>query len=223
MQLTHEHIAKVAQALVDVDAIKVSTQQPFIYTSGWASPVYLDICQLMSVPIQRSEVMHTTMQFLAGIISDSGINAIVGAESSGIAFAAWIADRANLPMLYLRKRPIGWGVDAQIEGKLPQNPKILLVDDVTTDGRSKVGAALALRKARATIHDIFVLVNFDIYQHTTKKFEENHLKLHALITWPKLYQVLASTAQLPPLQKKSIEDFNDSPITWSLKHGGVGA
>ncbi|WP_197364816.1 orotate phosphoribosyltransferase, partial [Streptomyces clavuligerus] len=124
--------------------------------------VYVDAHALLCDVAWRTELMEAAARAVAPLVARQGIGAVVGSESSGIAFAAWLADRLGLPMLYLRKRPIGWGVQAQLQGRLPHRgdglpARVLLVDDVTTDGRSKMAAAQALRQVGVDVGDALVL------------------------------------------------------------------
>jgi orotate phosphoribosyltransferase len=127
-----------AKMLLEVDAVRFMEDKPFIFTSGWASPVYTDCRRLISFP----RVRRTLIDFgAATVLREAGFeqfDAIVGGETAGIPFAAWMADRLDLPMLYVRKKPKGFGRNAQIEGHLVEGQRVLLVEDLTTDGRSKV-------------------------------------------------------------------------------------
>ena len=143
-----------AKMLLEVEAVRFMTDKPFIFTSGWASPVYTDCRRLISFP----RVRRTLIDFgAATIMRDAGFeqfDAIVGGETAGIPFAAWMADRLDLPMLYVRKKPKGFGRNAQIEGHLDDGQRVLLVEDLTTDGRSKVNFCKALREAGATVDHV---------------------------------------------------------------------
>ena len=131
--------------------------KPFIFTSGWASPVYTDCRRLISFP----RVRQTLMDFgAATVFRDAGFeqfDTVVGGETAGIPFAAWMADRLMLPMQYVRKKPKGFGRNAQIEGHLEPGQRVLLVEDLTTDGGSKINFCNALRAAGATVEHIFVI------------------------------------------------------------------
>src|SRR5690554_3763550 len=105
----------LANLLIDLDVIKVAEDQPFFYTSGWASPIYLDTQALLSNVSARKQIMAHTRNLLAPTIEQQAISAIVGVESSGVAYAAWMAQSFELPLLFLRKKPVGWGMKAQIE------------------------------------------------------------------------------------------------------------
>ena len=134
-----------AKMLLEVEAVRFMTDKPFIFTSGWASPVYTDCRRLISFP----RVRRTLIDFAAAtVMREAGFeafDAVAGGETAGIPFAAWMADRLALPMLYVRKKPKGFGRNAQIEGHLVEGQRVLLVEDMTTDGRSKVNFCNALR------------------------------------------------------------------------------
>lgn len=214
---------KIADALLEMEVIRISEQHPFFYTSGWASPIYIDVRQLLTRVDIRTELIGAALSLVQRLRRVQDIHAIVGTEGSGVVFAAWLADRLQLPMLYLRRRPIGWGHSAQIEGALPPKARLLLVDDVTTDGRSKIDACLTLEKLGATSCDALVWVNFDIYPQTQQLQQVHQIGLHSLITWPVLCKALFRTNRLTVQQQRTIEAFNDSPVHWSLQHGGIGA
>ncbi|MCS4509085.1 orotate phosphoribosyltransferase [Xylophilus ampelinus] len=215
--------ARVARALVALGAVRVADATPFIYTSGWASPVYVDARLLMSSVALRTEVMDIATHAIAPHVAASGINAVVGAESAGIAFAAWLAERLRLPLLYLRKRPIGWGITAQLEGRMPAEARVLLVDDVTTDGRSKGGAAAALRQAGTVVDDALVLLDYALYPTPAAAADTAALRLHALATWPQLHAALQEDGRLTGAQAAMLADFSAAPVRWSVAHGGIGA
>jgi orotate phosphoribosyltransferase len=214
--------AAAAQALLEVQAVFVYTTQPFVYTTGWASPVYIDCRKLMSRTDLRSQTMDLAATLLRASLGDK-INVVAGVETAGIPFAAWIAERLDLPMVYVRKKSRGWGVNAQIEGDLPANARCLLVDDLTTDGLSKIGIANALRQAGASVADIFVLFNYDVYPHSQQIFSDNGITLHALATWRDIFSQTKALNYFTPVKAKEIKTFLADPVGWSLLHGGVGA
>lgn len=215
--------ARMARALVATDAVRIAGDDtPFFYTSGWASPVYVDAHALLSDVAWRTDLMDAAAHAVAPLVAQRGIAAVVGSESSGIAFAAWLADRLGLPMLYLRKRPVGWGVQAQLQGRLPPGGSVLLVDDVTTDGRSKMAAAGALRQAGAQVGDALVLFDYAIYPQTAELLAQQALRLHALASWTHLHAALIDSGRLGDAQLRTLQAFTASPTQWSLAHGGTG-
>lgn len=215
--------ARLAEILAALGAVHVAAEQPFFYTSGWASPVYVDARVLMSDVAARTEAIDIAARELGKLGARQGFNVVVGVENSGIAFAAWIADRLGLPLSYLRKRPIGWGSRAQVEGRLPEAAHALLVDDVTTDGVSKIAAATALRQTGARVDDVLVFMEFDLYPETAARFAAQGLTLRALTNWADLHAALKAQGRLSPQQTEMLAAFDADPVRWSIEHGGVGA
>ncbi len=210
-----------ANALLALKAVHISQERPFIYTSGWASPVYVDCRKLMSDVTSRLLLMDHAAALLREKLTGQ-IDCIAGAETAGIPFACWIAERLNLPMVYVRKKAMGWGVHAQIEGDLPSGARCLLVDDLTTDGLSKIGAALALRQAGATISDVFVVFNYDIYPQSVSAYADHNITLHALATWQDIFAQTKAISYFAPERAKEIKAFLNDPVHWSVTHGGAG-
>ena len=109
------------------------------------------------------------------------IDYIAGGETAGIPYASWISEKLNKPMIYIRKKPKGFGKLSQIEGSIKKKSKVLLIEDLSTDGKSKINFCNAIKKAGGRINDIFVIFNYDIYSDTI--FKKNKLKLHYLTNW----------------------------------------
>src|ERR1700758_2572950 len=127
-----------AKMLLEVDAVRFMTDKPFIFTSGLASPVYTDCRRLISFPRVRASLIDFGASTLARDVGFEAFDAVAGGETAGIAFAAWMADKLGLPMQYVRKQAKGFGRNAQIEGEVKDAQRVLLVEDMTTDGGSKV-------------------------------------------------------------------------------------
>jgi len=211
-----------ANTLLALNAVRVFEDRPFIYTSGWASPVYVDCRKLMSDAARRTLLMDHAAALLREKLGTS-IDCIAGTETAGIPFACWLAERLNLPMVYVRKKAMGWGINAQIEGDLPVGARCLLVDDLTTDGLSKIGAALALRQAGATVRDVFVVFNYDIYPQSKQAYADHQIELHSLATWHDIFSLTKVMSYFSPERAKEIKDFLQDPMRWSVEHGGAGA
>ena len=107
-----------AKMLFEIEAVHFRSDNPFIFTSGVASPVYIDCRKLISFPRIRSTLMDFGASMLAKDVGFEQFDAVAGGETAGIPFAAFIADRLNLPMQYVRKKPKGFGRDARIEGDI---------------------------------------------------------------------------------------------------------
>jgi orotate phosphoribosyltransferase len=210
-----------AKMLLEVEAVRFMTDKPFIFTSGWASPVYTDCRRLISFP----RVRRTLIDFGASmVLRDAGFeqfDSVAGGETAGIPFAAWMADRLMLPMQYVRKKPKGFGRNAQIEGEIKPGERVLLVEDMTTDGRSKVNFCKALRDAGAVVEHVFVIFFYDIFPEGKKVFSDLGVTLHALATWWDVLAVAKQSGKFDKARLAEVEEFMNDPAAWSKAHGGV--
>src|SRR3990170_7863030 len=157
-----------AKMMLEVKAVHFSDGKPFVFTSGWASPVYIDCRKLISYPRVRSTLIDFATTTILRDIGFEQFDTVAGGETAGIPYAAWIADRLALPMQYVRKKPKGFGRNAQIEGVLTEGQRVLLVEDLNTDGRSKAKFCQALRDAGAVVEHVFVVFNYGIFKDTPK-------------------------------------------------------
>ena len=209
-----------AKMLFEIEAVHFMSDKPFIFTSGKASPVYIDCRKIISFPRVRSTLMDFGAAKLAENIGFEEFDAVAGGETAGIPFAAFIAERLNLPMQYIRKKSKGFGRDARIEGDIQKGQRILLVEDLTTDGGSKLNFAEAIRNAGAEVRHTFVIFYYDIYKNTISILNEKDLRLHYLATW---WDMLSLAKKINRFENKTIdtvEEFLNNPIDWSQKNGG---
>jgi orotate phosphoribosyltransferase len=210
-----------AKILLEVDAVRFMTDKPFIYTSGWASPVYTDCRRLISFPRVRRTLVDFGVATIQRDVGFEQFDAVAGGETAGIPFAAWMADRLMLPMQYVRKQTKGFGRNAQIEGHLKDGDRVLLVEDMTTDGRSKVNFCKALRSAGATVDHVFVFFFYDIFPEGKKILGDLGVSLHALATWWDVLTVAKASGRFDKDKLRSVEEFMKDPSGWSNAHGGV--
>ncbi|HCI46612.1 MAG TPA: orotate phosphoribosyltransferase, partial [Rhodospirillaceae bacterium] len=184
------------------------------------SPVYIDCRKIIAFPRARRLLMDFALANLVREIGVESIDCIAGGETAGIPFAAWLADRLDLPMCYVRKEPKGFGRMAQIEGDLAEGARTLLVEDLTTDGGSKVRFVEALRKAGAEVNDTFVIFHYGIFDASLDTMAELQLRLHSLTTWWDVLKVARDDKWLPSKTVQVVEDYLKNPVGWSDAHGG---
>ena len=212
-----------ARMLLEVKAVLFSEDKPFIFTSGWASPVYIDCRKLIFYPRIRTQLVDFAAATLSRDAGFEQFDVIAGGETAGIPYAAWIADRFGLPMQYIRKKPKGFGRNAQIEGDVRDGARTLLVEDLTTDGRSKINFCKALREAGAVVDHVFVNFYYDIFPESKKTMSELGVRLHHLATWWDVLRVVKQGKYLAPAQIGEVEKFLNAPADWSAAHGGVSS
>jgi orotate phosphoribosyltransferase len=206
--------------MLEVQAIQFNAEMPYIFTSGWASPVYTDCRKLISYPRLRKRLMGFAEEIILSEIGAESLDAIAGGETAGIPFAAWIADRLELPMLYVRKKPKGFGRNAQIEGDVREGARVLLVEDLATDGRSKLTFAEALRTAGCSVSHTFVVFHYGIFKESTEVLAANGVTMHALATWWDILAEARRSGAVPAKTLETVEAFLNAPAEWSAAHGG---
>jgi orotate phosphoribosyltransferase len=210
-----------ARMLLEVEAVRFMSDKPFIFTSGWASPVYTDCRRLISFPRTRRQLIDFGA---ATIMREAGFeqfDAVAGGETAGIPFAAWMADRLDLPMLYVRKQPKGFGRRAQIEGHMVDGQRVLLVEDMTSDGRSKVNFCNALREAGGKVDHVLVFFFYDIFPEGRTILRDLGVTLHSLATWWDVLAVAKTSGRFDAAKLAEVEKFMHDPAAWSKAHGGT--
>lgn len=213
---------QVARMLLEIEAVHFRADPPFTFTSGMASPVYIDCRKLISYPRIRAACMDFACSILAQDAGFERFDAVAGGETAGIPFAAWIADRLALPMQYVRKKPKGFGRDARIEGDIHEGQRVLLVEDLTTDGGSKVSFVEAIREAGAECAHTIVVFYYGIFDDVPEKLGEHGITLHYLATWHDVLAEARAGAYFDADVMDEVEAFLNDPLPWSQAHGGKG-
>jgi orotate phosphoribosyltransferase len=210
-----QEIARLtARMLLEIKAVNFNSTEPFTLASGLPSPSYIDCRKLISHPRIRA----TLMDFLAiTVMREAGFEAfdnIAGGETAGIPFAALMAERLALPMTYVRKKPKGYGRNARIEGEMSEGQRVLLVEDLTTDGGSKLSFVDAIRDTGATCAHTAVIFYYDIFPETVKTLGDHGVQLHHLCTW---WDVLAEAKEQAAFSEETlaeVESFLRNPREW---------
>ncbi|MBY6090097.1 orotate phosphoribosyltransferase [Pseudooceanicola sp. 502str34] len=212
---SQEEIARLtAGMLLDIQAVHFNSDEPYIYASGKPGPTYIDCRKLISFPRIRS----TLMDFLAmTVMRNAGLEAfdnVAGGETAGIPFAALVAERMSLPMTYVRKKPKGYGRNARIEGAMSEGERVLLVEDLTTDGGSKISFVNAIRDTGASCAHTAVIFYYGIFPQTEKVLGDHGVSLHYLCTW---WDVLAEARRRKAFSEETlneVEAFLNDPTGW---------
>lgn len=213
----------VARILLEIAAVHFRPDQPFILTSGRASPVYIDCRKIISFPRARRMVTELAAQVVEREIGFESLDAVAGGETAGIPYAAWLADRLGLSMLYVRKKPKGFGRGAQIEGDMPVGARCLLVEDLATDGGSKVNFINAIRQAEGKIEHALVVFHYGIFPQSVTTLADLGVKLHGLATWWDVLDAARETGRLDTGAQAKVRAFLEDPEGWSNANGGKTA
>ncbi len=214
MVMPNADIAKqTAKILLDTKSVLFNAKQPFTLTSGKVSPVYVDCRRPIAFPEGRTFMMDQAAKLLrdaCGVIDYAA-----GGETAGIPYAAMIAERLNVPMLYVRKKPKGFGRMAQIEGCMDEAGKsAVLIEDLQTDGGSKKVFIEALRNAGASVHHSFVIFHYGIFKSSLENMKTLNVELHNLTTWWEVLSVARDHHYFDQHTLKAVESFLNDPVKW---------
>tara|TARA_Y100000031_G_scaffold155418_1_gene206142 strand:- start:424 stop:1335 length:912 start_codon:yes stop_codon:yes gene_type:complete len=209
-----------AKILLDTKSVLFNAKEPFTLKSGRQSPVYIDCRRLVSFPEARSKLMNAAAQLISNEIGLENIDYVAGGETAGIPYGAFIADRVEKPMIYVRKAPKGYGRMGQIEGHLPEKmedgskPKVILVEDLQTDGGSKEIFINALRMADAEVSHTFVIFHYGIFPASEENMEKMGINLLSLATWWDVLALAKAEKYFDKATLKSVESFLKDPNSW---------
>ena len=170
-----------ARLLIETKSVLFRPDDPFIFTSGRPSPVYVDCRRLISFPDARRQLMAMMADQIREAVDVAQLAVVAGGETAGIPFAAWVSELLDLPMVYIRKKPKGFGRNARIEGVLPEGREAILVEDLATDGGSKISFVDGLREAGAECGHTFVIFHYGIFPEGIRTLEKAGVTCTA---WP---------------------------------------
>ena len=213
LENSHDKIAKI---LIDIESIKFSFDKPFTLTSGNKSPVYVDCRKIISYVNERNFIINNAIQYIEE--KKLQFDLLAGGETAGIPYAAFLAERLNKKMIYVRKKAKDFGKNQQIEGEFSKGEKIILIEDLATDGGSKVVFVNALRNVGLKISDIFVIFYYDIFDIKETPLGSLDVNMHFLCSWKNIINVLTNTNMYSKEKIDNLNFFLNDPINWRKKN-----
>ena len=203
---------KIAEILINISSVKFSFDNPFTLTSGNKSPVYVDCRKIISHVNERNIILQTTAEYIKN--NNLKFDIFAGGETAGIPYAAFLADRFQKKMIYVRKKTKGFGKNQQIEGTFRENQKVILVEDLATDGGSKVIFVEAMRKAGLIVKDVFVIFFYDIFDNKQSILSKLDVKIHSLCTWKDIISVIKKRNLYDQNEIENLQKFLSNPEEW---------
>lgn len=216
---------KIAEMLLQTEAIQVYREKPFVFVSGRISPVYIDCRKILSFPEEREYIVTQLANEVETAVGLANVDVIAGGETAGIPYASFVAHLTKKPMIYIRKQPKGYGGTKQIEGILTPGQRVLLVEDLITDGLSKLRFNIGIRGAGAKMTHclcVFDYASDRLNQHEGKEnLAKNDIRLHVLLNWDDILDTGLSKSYFSEDASKQIVDFLKDPENWGRKMGFV--
>ena len=173
---------KIANLLLSIGCVNIDFKKQFTLTSGKKSPVYVDCRKLISFPKERELIINEMSKQIKSKYKDNS-TIIAGGETAGIPYSSFLCQKMKYPMIYIRKSPKGFGKGKLIEGEFKKNTQSILVEDMATDGGSKLHFIKALRQNKLKVKDIYVVFYYGIYPKANKNISKMKVNLNYLTSW----------------------------------------
>ncbi len=212
----HNTRKQVAQALLEIDAVRFSPRKPFTFKSGILSPVYVDNRVLPYYPEQWRQII-SAFQFAIGA-SGTPFDVIAGLETAGIPHSAALSYSMKRPSIFVRKQAKDHGTGKRIEGGEVKNKRVLLIEDLVTTGGSSLSGVKALRDEGAIVEDCMAIVSYG-FQEALDAFTTAGVRLTMLTTFPILAEAAREQNQFGDDELRMIYDWLADPHMWGEKHG----
>ena len=203
---------KIAEKLINIGSVQFSFENHFTLTSGLKSPVYVDCRRIISFVEERDFIMGEAINYFQK--NNLQFDLIAGGETAGIPYAAIISEKTKKPMLYIRKKPKGFGKNQQIEGEFKEKENAILIEDLATDGGSKVIFVEAMRKAGLKVKDIFVIFYYDIFNFKDSVLSKLDVNIHSLCTWKDIIAVIEEKNLYNQNDINNLKKFLSNPDDW---------
>lgn len=205
----------IARILWETQAVKISVDKPFQLVSGNYSPIYIN-CRTLISNTAAIDLITACIHWWY-LNHKINVDVIAGGETAGIPYAAFVAQRLSKPMVYVRKKPKGYGMGPLVEGSIDKGQRVLLVEDLITDGGSKEGFILGLRDAGATVEHCMVV--FDRQQGGGDFLKGLGVTLHALCTMDAVLKNITESGLISEGQEKEIQQYLMDQELWHKKRG----
>lgn len=202
-----------AEKLLQINAIKLSPQQPFTWASGWKSPIYCDNRKALSFPYIRDFIKSEMCNVIFDQFPDAELMA--GVATAGIAWGAMAADQLKLPYIYVRPKPKGHGLGNQIEGFYEPGKKVIVIEDLISTGKSSLEVVEVLRKEGLEIAGMVSIFTygFDVAQTA---FKNAGVKCISLTNYNTLIELAAETGLIHEVEQNTLLNWRKDPANWNV-------
>ena len=206
-----ESIARVA---LEVGAIRINVKQPFTWASGYKMPIYNDNRLLLGNAQNRALVTKGFQGLLKKITTE--VEVIAGTATAGIPHATTLADRLQVPLVYVRSTAKSHGMGNKIEGILKKNQQVLVIEDLISTGTSAVNAVTAVREAGGIVEHCFSIFSYG-FPESLEKFKSASCQVHSILDFSELLKVAQSTQDIASNDIQILQSWQESPFKWGNK------
>ena len=201
----------IAERLLEIEAVALQPNNPFTWASGLRSPIYCDNRLTLSFPSVRKEIANG----LKNLIQENfaGVEVVAGTATAGIPHAAWVSDLLDLPMCYVRSKPKGHGKGNQIEGRVSEGQKVVVVEDLISTGGSVITAVEALREAGCEVLGVVSIFTYQLAKGE-EMLAEAGVKAFSLTDFTTLAEVAAAKGYIEAADAETLAAWRVDPAQW---------
>ncbi|MDR6301520.1 orotate phosphoribosyltransferase [Mesonia maritima] len=214
MILNKETAKKTAELLLQIKAIKLNAQEPFIWASGWKSPIYCDNRIVLSYPPIRNFIRENMAKQLEKEYGRPDV--IAGVATGAIGIGMLVAEYLGLPFVYVRPEPKKHGRQNQVEGHLESGKNVVVVEDLISTGKSSLNAVKALKEAGANVKGMLAIFSYG-FDISKENFEKENIKVNVLSNYNHLVDQAYKTNYLKKEEVETLKKWRTDPANWSPK------
>ena len=204
----------IAEKLLQINAIKLSVDKPFIWASGWKSPIYCDNRKALSFPDIRDFIKSALCQTVAAYYEDAEM--IAGVATAGIAWGALVSDQLQLPYIYVRPKPKEHGLGNQVEGFIEKGKKVVIIEDLISTGKSSLLVAEVLQQEGLTVSGMVSIFSYG-FGAANDAFDRAKVQLHSLSNYDSLISLAIEKNYVSPGDQKTLLNWRVDPANWGAK------
>lgn len=212
MKKEEEKIEKqIAELLLQINAIKLSPENPFTWAYGWKSPIYCDNRIILSYVKARHQVAQQMAEYIKQ--NYPTVELIAGVATGAIGIGILVAELLNLPFVYVRPEPKKHGRQNQIEGSVSQNQKTVVIEDLISTGMSSINAVKALRDSSLDVLGMVAIFSY-AFDISKENFEKENVKLHTLSNYHFLLEKAIEIGYISEKELDTLNQWRISPDKW---------
>lgn len=212
MQLAESRARAIANGLLKIEAVSLNPKQPFTWTSGMKSPIYCDNRLTISYPYIRGLIADGFASLIREKFPETEL--IAGAATGGVPHAALVAERLELPMVYVRSKPKGHGQGRMIEGKLEAGQKTVVIEDLISTGGSSLKVAQAVNEAGGQALAVAAIFTYE-FESANRAFRDAEIELHTLTNYSTLVMEAANNGSIDEEELTLLQRWRESPETYT--------
>lgn len=204
----------LAEKLLHISAIQLQPESPFIWASGWNSPIYTDIRKALSYVDVRNLIKIELARTILEFFPDT--NAVAGVAKGAVAFSAITADTLGLPYAFVRNTPKDHGLENMIEGNLKPGWKVVVIEDLVSTGGNSINAVEVIRNAGCDVSGIVTVFDFE-FPLAIQRFNKENISLKSLVTYGAMIEVAREIHYLYNSDVETLKEWREDPASWTPK------